>query len=279
MIQAKTMQSDDFQFAAELANTMGWNMAPEDFAFSRFLEPDGCLVLYDGMQRIGVATCISYGKIGWFGNLIIDPANRRRGAGSFLVRYAVEYLHSRGVESVGLYAYPDLAGFYGKIGFVPDVEFSVLHASHPKCVTSEPLTQITEQNLQKVVSFDADCFGGNREGLLNSIVLVRGNLGYCIPNEAGLDGYVLAKVYEGIAEVGPLVCSPDHPEVALKLLKGALSNLGGLDVYLYLPRNQTMLQDYLHSVGFMEQFRLTRMFLARNLSKNCIYIAESLERG
>lgn len=273
------MQPNDFRFAAELANTMDWNMAPEDFAFNRSLEPDGCLVLYDGIQRLGVATCISYGKIGWFGNLIIDPASRKKGAGNFLVHHAVKYLRNKGVESIGLYSYPHLAGFYGKIGFIPDIEFSVLHAPHLKSVSREQLTPITEQNLQKVVAFDTDCFGSNRERLLKSIFLSRGNIGYCISDEAGVEGYVAAKVYEGMAEIGPLACSPDHPEVASKLIKAALSNLAGSDVYLYLPRNQTALQEYLRSVGFHEEFYLIRMFWARNLLKNCIYIAESLERG
>ncbi len=273
------MQPCDFKFAAELANTMDWNMTPEDFELNSTLEPDGCLVLYDGTQRLGVATCISYGKMGWFGNLIIDPANRKKGAGSFLVRHAIEYLHNKGVESIGLYAYPHLAGFYGKIGFAPDVEFSVLHTSLLRSVSNQRLTKITEKNLPKVVAFDADCFGGNRERVLKSIVSVKGNIGYCISNKADVEGYVAAKVYEGIAEVGPLACLPDHPEIALNLLKTALSNLAGSNVYLYLPRNQKILQDYLRSVGFQEQFHLTRMFLSRNLSKNCIYIAESLERG
>jgi GNAT superfamily N-acetyltransferase len=279
MFQARTMQPSDFKFAAELANTMDWNMAPEDFAYNSSLEPDGCLVLYDGLQRLGVATSISYGKVGWFGNLIIDPTNRKKGAGSFLVRHAVEYLHNKGVECIGLYAYPHLANFYGRIGFVPDIEFSVLHASQLKSVSSEQLTKITEQNFQKIVDFDTQCFGANRERLFKSIVLVEGNIGYFVNGNAKVDGYVAAKVYEDMAEVGPLACSPDRPEVALKLLKAALSNLVGFDVYIYLPRNQTLLQGYLRSMGFQEEFYLTRMYLAQNLSKNCIYIAESLERG
>jgi GNAT superfamily N-acetyltransferase len=279
MFQAKTMQPSDFQFAAELANTMDWNMAPEDFELNSSLEPDGCFVLYDGTQRLGIATCISYGKIGWFGNLIIDPTNRKKGAGTFLVRHAVKYLQNKGVESIGLYAYPHLAGFYGKIGFTPDIEFSVLHTSHLRSVSSQRLTKITEKNFPKVVAFDADCFGGNRERAIKSIVSVKSNIGFCISNKTDLEGYIVAKVYEGIAEVGPLACLPDHTDLALKLLKAALSNLEGSNVYLYLPRNQKIIQDYLRSVGFQEQFYLTRMFLSRNLSKNCIYIAESLERG
>lgn len=276
MFQAKTMQPSDFEYAAKLANTMDWKMAPEDFAYNSSLEPDGCLVLYDGSNLIGVATCISYGKTGWFGNLIIDPANRKKGAGTFLVRQAVKYLQKKGVESIGLYAYPSLVSFYGNIGFVPDIDFSVLHASQLNPIPLEPTPQITNQDFKKIVELDANCFGGNRERLLNSVILTKGNLSYRIPGE---DCYIAAKVYEGMAEVGPLVCPPSRPDIAVKLLKAVLSNLSGSNVYMYMPKNQTILQEYLRSVGFVEKFYLTRMFLARNLSKNCIYIAESLERG
>ena len=82
MFQVKLMTADDFPFATELANTMDWNMATEDFQFMQSLEPEGCFVLYDGAKRLGIATCISYGKMGWFGNLIVKEEYRNRGAGS-----------------------------------------------------------------------------------------------------------------------------------------------------------------------------------------------------
>ena len=71
MLQVKQMRSEDFFFATELANTMDWNMAAEDFQFMAQLEPEGCLVLFDDSTPIGIATCINYGKVGWFGNLIV----------------------------------------------------------------------------------------------------------------------------------------------------------------------------------------------------------------
>jgi len=41
MFQIKPMQPEEFVFATELANTMNWNMAIEDFQFMTLLEPDG----------------------------------------------------------------------------------------------------------------------------------------------------------------------------------------------------------------------------------------------
>ncbi len=128
MFKIKSLTTAEFGFAVELANTMDWNMAAEDFAFMASLEPDGSFLLLDDSKRVGIATCISYGKVGWFGNLIVDETSRRKGAGRMLVQHALDYLHAKGVETVGLYAYPQLKEFYGHLGFKPDIDFALLCA-------------------------------------------------------------------------------------------------------------------------------------------------------
>ena len=89
MFKVKPLTASDFGFAVELANTMDWNMAAEDFTFMASLEPDGSFLLVDDSKRVGIATCISYGKVGWFGNLIVDETSRRKGAGRMLVQHAL----------------------------------------------------------------------------------------------------------------------------------------------------------------------------------------------
>jgi hypothetical protein len=39
MFHVEKMKVDDFSFAVQLANTMNWNMAVEDFEFMAKLEP------------------------------------------------------------------------------------------------------------------------------------------------------------------------------------------------------------------------------------------------
>ena len=127
MFQVKQMSPSDFQFATKLANSMNWNMAPEDFEFNSSLEPEGCFVAFEDSDRVGIATCISFGTVGWFGNLIVEEKCRRKGAGRLLVKHAINYLQSKGVKTIGLYAYPNLDSFYGNLGFERDMDFSVLH--------------------------------------------------------------------------------------------------------------------------------------------------------
>src|SRR5665647_766546 len=108
MLQIRPMTAEDFVFATELANTMDWNMAIDDFQFMTSLEPGGCFVLFDGSKPIGIATSNSYGKVGWFGNLIVKEEYRGKGAGSQLVKHASAYLHGKGVETIGSVSYTHL---------------------------------------------------------------------------------------------------------------------------------------------------------------------------
>jgi GNAT superfamily N-acetyltransferase len=279
MFQVKPMSPDDFPFAVKLANTMNWNMATQDFEFMTSLEPEGCFVLFKGSERLGIATSISYGTVGWFGNLIIKEEYRNKGAGSSLVRHAVDYLLSEGVKTIGLYAYPQLMDFYSNLGFKQDMDFAVLHAENLALSTKEASPEIGKQNIQSITEFDSQCFGGNRRKLLESVILDKGNLGYFESERERVVGYVAAKVYEDMAEVGPLICQAERLDIATKLLRTVLGKLTSLNVYLCLPKKENALIHPLFEIGFKEDFSVTRMFLGRNAAKNCIYMAESLERG
>jgi GNAT superfamily N-acetyltransferase len=278
MFQVRAMSVEDYPFAVRLANTMNWNMTRQDLEFIALLEPEGCFVLVKGAERVGMVTCISYGSVGWFGNLIVKEEERNKGAGTLLVKRAVDYFHGKGVETVGLYAYPQLIDFYASKGFRRDEDFAVLQTI-PVQSTEKDLPKIVAQNFWAVAEFDKCCFGWDRHKLLEAIVLAKGNLGYVYSEKGGVVGYVAAKVYGNMAEVGPLVCQPDRLDVAEQLLECVLGKLVGLSVYLCVPKNENVFISKLMHIGFTEKFFVTRMFLGHVTAKNCIYLAESLERG
>jgi GNAT superfamily N-acetyltransferase len=279
MLTAKPMRPPDFQFATQLANTMNWQMAIEDFALAVALEPDGCFVAMDGDRRVGIASCISYGGVGWFGNLIVEEEWRGRGAGAFLVQHAITYFGHRGIGAIGLYSYPKLQGFYAKQGFKQDVDFAVMHAEKPMCPKESTAQRIGEDNFEDVAKFDAACFGGNREKLLKKVVFDGENLSYCISENKKIVGYAAAKVFGDMAEIGPLVCLPQRQDAAVKLLRAVVGRVAGREAYVCLPKADLALCRELSALGFVEEFKVKRMFLGAFGAKNCIYIAESLERG
>jgi len=279
MFQIKTMRTKDYAFATKLANTMDWNMAPEDFQFMASLEPEGCFVLFDGLKRVGLATCISYGEVGWFGNLIVQKDYRHRGAGSTLVTHAVDYLHGEGVKTIGLYAYPHLAQFYNGLGFKFDEDFSFLHKKDFGSITAKALPTVGKQRFSAINKLDGQCFGGDRKRLLESIILEQGNASCYFSDCNGLVGYVAATIYETMAWIGPLVCQTARNDVANLLINAVLTKVGGKNVYAAVPKKEVPFFESFSSFGFKEEFSVSRMFLGEKPARNCIYLAESLERG
>jgi GNAT superfamily N-acetyltransferase len=278
MLRIQTMQPTDFAFAVELANTMDWNMTVEDFAFNRDLEPDGCFTLYKNAKRVGVATCVSFGRVGWFGNLIVQPELRGKGAGKQLVQHAISYLKGVGVETVGLYAYKHLVDFYGKIGFVPNGEFSVLKANAISPVKAERMLAANKRDFSVILNLDRGCFGGNRQKLLKP-QLESGNPCFVSFQRNEIAGYAAARVYGSFAEVGPLVCRRDFRETAKDLLRAVLSKLQGFEGWIVAPKAETGLMQVALDAGFAVEFDVVRMFLGSPCTQGCVYIAESLERG
>lgn len=283
MFTVEKMKQKDFPFAVELANTMNWNMAEADFAFNIQMEPDGCFVLKDNSRTVGLATSIAYGKVGWFGNLIIEETHRKHGAGTLLVKHAVNYLRGVGVTTIGLYAYKHLVNFYNGIGFRGNAEYSVMKAEAiaSPATLEDPLKYglPTQQEISQIIELDAACFGGSRAKLLHTILADKSNICYIAKEKGEVDGFALASVYDGMAELGPLICRRNGTEIARALMSATLRRLEGSEVYMCLPSNEAELIEEAGRFGFKEEFAVVRMFLGAPVQKDCIYFAESLERG
>lgn len=279
MLRLKTMTPRDFPFAVELANRMGWNMAVEDFAFNSGLEPNGCFVAFDDSIPVGICTCINYGRIGWFGNLAVKIECRRTGLGSALVKHSLDYLRATGTEIVGLYAYPNLVSFYKKFGFEADQDFVVLKGKAANFASDGSVQRLRTHDIERILAFDAKCFGSNRSKVLKSILEDKDNLCYFSTEKNLVVGYGMAKVYETMAELGPLVFKENSGLSPVALVETLLNRLKGLEVYIYLSGRQSHLLDFLLAAGFQKDFEVSRMFLGVADPQDCVCFAESLERG
>jgi GNAT superfamily N-acetyltransferase len=279
VFEIRKMKANDFSFAVRIANTMNWDMTAEDFKFAVELESEGCFVLFHGQERLGIATNISFGKVGWFGNLVVKEESRRKGAGRLLLKHSIEYLKKRSVSTIGLYAYPHLVKFYESFGFESDMEFSVLKGKTELRSNQRTQKKANKVDIPQILDFDYQCFGADRRKVLEPILLGKSHL--CFISIANNDfmGYIMAKVQDKTVEVGPLLCRANRSKEAVMLLKSVLTNIAGLEVFMYVPKKDTTLLEALYKAGLREDFRVVRMFLGNPLASSCIYAAESLERG
>ena len=278
MFSVKNMSTNDITFAVRLANTMDWNLAEGDFKFMMELEPKGCFTLFCDSERVGIVTTISFGNIGWLGNLIVTEQHRKKGAGSMLASHAVKYLKHNNVETVGLYAYTETVPFYERLGFTCDSHFIVLNGTSFSSPTDSHIRKGGKADIQKIIDYDCSSLGFSRRKLLEPILLNSDNRCYIYENRE-MAGYAIAKVYQGMAEAGPVVCHQGCNEIAINLSKAVLNSLDGLEVSMCIPEKQMALLGILKRHGFSEKFRVVRMFHGPPFNDKCICLAESLERG
>lgn len=279
MYHVRNISEEDLAFAVHLTDTMNWNLVEDDFRFMMVLEPDGSFVVLDDSERIGLATTISFGKVGWVGNVIVRRDHRGRGVGSLLVRHAIKGLIDRHVETIGLYAYDERVPFYRRLGFDYDSEFVVLRGRGTSLTTIANLREAQKEDLWEIADLDRLCFGSSRRKLLEPLLLNQDNLCYVSIEGGHVSGFVVAKVWEGIADVGPLVCGRGRSDIALDLLKATLNRLRGSVVSMCVPEKEAAMISMLMGLGFKEDFRVARMYRGRPVVGDCIYVAESLERG
>ncbi len=279
MFRVKNMLVEDFAFAISITDLMHWDLTEADFAFMLKLEPEGCFVLLDDSEKVGIATTVSFGQVGWFGNLIVLGDKRKKGGGSLLVNHALRYLTAKNVKTVGLYAYPDKIPFYTRLGFKYDSDFIVLKGKGISSSVVADVSKAERHDLEQIVDLDKNCFGASRRKVLEPILLDPSNICYVFLQDKQLLGFAAATVYDKTAELGPVVCTPGRSDVAISLLNAALNRLRSYEVSLCIHKREASILDTLTKHGFSESFRVSRMFFGPPVTKDCIYVAESLERG
>jgi GNAT superfamily N-acetyltransferase len=273
------MSAEDFEFAINITNPMDWDLTKADFEFMLKLEPEGCFVLLDDSEKVGIATAVGFGRVGWFGNLIVREDERKKSGGSLLVKHALKYLQAKKVETVGLYADLDVVPFYTKLGFKYDSDFTVLKGTGVSSSIDAHVIQAQRHNLEQIIKLDQNCFGGTRRKLLEPILVDPHNFCYTILEDNQLVGFAAAAIYDKTAELGPMVCSPGRNDVAISLIIASLDRLRGYEVSLCIGKKEVSVINILIERGFGESSRVSRMFFGKLITRDCIYAAESLERG
>lgn len=280
MFNVRRMSSEDIEFAIRITDTMDWNLTEQDFAFMMQLEPEGCFTIMYNSEKIGITTTVSYGKVGWIGNVIVDEKYRRRGAGTTIIKHAINYLMGKGAKTIGLYSYKEKANFYSRLGFKSDLQFAVLNGKAPSFnVEAANVKEAGKNEMQRIVEFDRFYFGASRKKLLEKIVNEKGNICYCYVENGEIFGYAMAKVYGHYAEIGPLICRREKGHIAKNLLGVVLERVEGAEVLICLPKREEAITNMLLDSGFKESFTVVRMLFGPIAFRDCVYIAESLERG
>lgn len=206
----------DLARIAALRESVGWTA--QDWALSAVLEaPDArCLVVEARDGIAGVGSGISYGALGFVGNMIVTEAHRRRGVGAAILEAILEFLvDERGSSRLELFATPSGRPLYGRYGF---------ELTDPSAMVLLPRSTMLEQDLGveiaeagdlgELAAYDAPRFGGDRLRLLTMMADDPQRPLLVARHAKAIVGYAWLRT-DG-PRVGPFVA--DAPAVAATLL-------------------------------------------------------------
>lgn len=240
---------DDIPAIAALRQVVGWGV--HDWALRAVTElaHATCIVAVDQRRRtVGTGSGISYGRLGVVGNMVVDPAHRRRGLGAAILEAVMAFLAARGCERLELSATALGRPLYRRFGFVPARRgLSVVVPRLPVATAAAAgLGEAGPSAAAEVRRFDTPRFGGDR-GTLVARMLADADRPVLVARTAGrLAGW--AWVRPDATRIGPLVA--DSPELAVALVGEAFRRMpSAATLRLNLPAPTEVARQRLAAAG------------------------------
>lgn len=232
--------------ALRLINEEGWGFTQEEIARMVRLDPHGSLVCVDGDQLLGVVTCVSYGRTGAIGHLVVAKEARRRRIGQTLLDHALRHCDASGCSSVVLYATEQGLGLYLKNGFNMRREGFCHHSwirAKDLGDRDNPCRPLTEDDLREVSSLDREVFGDDRSEVMPWLMREFPGHGYKLVRGGRIVGYAMGQKTTDGYNLGPFVCVTGDEDAEL-LFRAVLRSIG---------------EDHLYLCGFQENQGALRM--------------------
>ena len=254
----RIINPSDFNFIIGLASLENIKYSKKDLKRIIDFEPEGCFIAVDGEQRLGIVTTITYGNVGWIGNLLVEKSTRRRGTGTKLVKEALEYMQRKDVKIPKLYCFPNRVAFYRRLGFKTEINVQVMVGKGRKISFSE-VDKLSEDKLDEIFLLDKKIFGADRSRLLYKLHQEFPKNCFTACHKKKLVGYIMANGSEDEYELGPWVCLPKYQNrYGEQLLKAGINSLDKKIIDLSTPLNNKM-KEILVNYGFKKQGIAIRM--------------------
>jgi len=252
------MRSEDIPAGMRLKESAGWNQTEDDWRLFLEANPGGCFAAVLGGVVIGTVTTIRYGEaLSWIGMMLVDPAHRRRGVGTRLMRRALAHLAGGG--TVKLDATPLGRTMYEGLGFKD--EYTLHRMTVERCRAWEPPPEVvpmTEEHTAGVFEMDAEVFGADRTVVLKNFISRRPEWAWVLPDGNGIGGYCMGRAGTRFHQVGPLVAGTTDD--AVRLLHAVSGSLAGRAAVMDVPACQEEFLCRLGEAGFEKERSFTRMF-------------------
>ena len=248
-LDLREMTSGDLDFCLEMFQVTGWGNTADDVHRMLSYEPGGCFIASLDGEDVGMVGSISYGDVGYLGNLIVRPEHRGQGIGAALMKAAMEHLREMGVESIRLDAVPKAVSLYERLGFRSE-SLSLRFTGLASEIGLKGCGRMMESDLPDVLGLDLRLFGAPRGRVLRRVHADFPELCFVLRDSSKLKGFIMAKEGEGRIRVGPWICEPDEPEIAEKLLHRLIDEVAGRRLWVGVPGGNRGSVEILERNGF-----------------------------
>jgi len=275
------MRAGDFDFAARLSNQENWDNSSDDFRRILRVQPGGSFVATEKKRRAGIVATISYGRLGWIGNVVVSKRYRKLGIGSWLVKHAILYLRKKGARTVGLFSYKGNLPFYQRLGFKRDASY-LRFVGKGRAITSEGPRITDRKDFERILAFDRKCFGHHRDRLLRELLKRFTDSSFVTIRNGAVLGYIVGKSYDTTCEIGPWLCSREDVSIAAGLLRAVLNTSIGKSVEITVPGKNRQALGLLRNHNFEDHGAVVRMYYGDRpgfQGDRYSFAVESLERG
>ncbi|MGI8998284.1 MAG: GNAT family N-acetyltransferase [Candidatus Limnocylindria bacterium] len=251
----RNADTTDLPRIAEMRDEVGWGV--HDWALRAVLEPPHarCIVAVDGRDVvIGVGSGISYGQMGFVGNMIVDSGHRRRGIGAAILQAVISFLEERGTTRMELYATTEGRPLYARHGFELTGASAMVRVPRAVVSSAEGVAGVGVRDASThaeadIIAYDTPRFGGDRRAVLRNIVGDRQRPVVVARREGAIVGY--GWVRPDGERIGPLVA--DTPEIAVALIGEAFARMPLIDeLTLNVPSDNRAGAERLTDLGAEE---------------------------
>jgi len=111
------MRENDIQFVMECINKVNWGHLEVDIKRLIDFELEGCFIIWQDEERVGMVTTTSYEDYAFLGCLIVKEIERGKGIGMIIMKYAMNNLIIRGVKTIELDGVFPAVSLYRRLGF------------------------------------------------------------------------------------------------------------------------------------------------------------------
>ena len=266
-LRLRNADAADVPRIAALREEVGWSV--HDWALRAVLEPPNarCLAVIDDRDLpVGIGSGISYGRLGFVGNMIVDAHHRRRGIGAAILQAVIEFLEERGTTRMELYATSEGRPLYARHGFDLTGPSAMVRVPRGIASGNDAMTLGEEgRNAEaELFAYDAPRFGGDRSAVLRRalddprrpLVVARRNgdvVGYGWMRPDG-------------QRIGPLVA--DTPEIAAAIIGDAFERMPNTDeLTLNVPSDNRAGAARLEELGAVTEPWYGRMARGPNVAR------------